>query len=119
MKINSISNLSFGRIHVAEGYKDRASEVFRSFRNESPEYDKTIDYIKHSDNTNIWIDGFEKVDYQLWEYGARVNTDKMAERKDGDYLYSFRDRIRFALDQIDYFEWRRIEKFSNPKENDL
>ena len=91
--------------------------MIRNFRNESPEYDKTIDYIKYNnDSANIWIDNFGKVDYQIWELGARVNTDEMAGRKEGYYLSSFRERLRFALDEISRLDRREIEKFSKPKE---
>ena len=117
MRINSVNNQCFGKIYIAKSCEDRAREVIRNFRNESPEYDKTIDYIKYNnDSANIWIDNFGKVDYQIWELGARVNTDEMAGRKEGYYLSSFRERLRFALDEISRLDRREIEKFSKPKE---
>ena len=36
MNINTVRNLSFGKIYVAEKFKDRASEVFESLRKKSP-----------------------------------------------------------------------------------
>ena len=99
MKINSISNQSFGKLYVSPIYDN-------SIKKEIAKRKLDVDRIKNSNESHIWVEGNGAVYFKLWDLGAKTSVFPHDVRYDPHFEgdpYSTTNRFVHAVNMVNHF----------------
>ena len=103
MKINSVSNQSFGRLYISPNYSEAVKK--ETYRRRFDYFREKVDMIKNSDESHIWVEDNGDVYYKICKSGANLDAgDGKHNPIIGDKPSTIEEKFCLAVNAIDFFK---------------
>ena len=117
MKINPISNQSFGKLYIAKPYKKYLDSRFKEMTESYPKFRNQLEYIKNNSDANIWVkdDGEVYFEIQNW-MGNKGSIYKDKAPQNYDVWEKFRYAV-YSIDNIKGEDYKKRDNFDETMNN--